>query len=364
MRPGATVRTAEGLDAIENVFVVVTPLQFINALEAKAVQGTEGNLLVYLDSRSYGAQFAALIDPSQWDGVVRLNDVRGDRSRPSRWVRYMELMRSRRELEQLVDRLGRVDGVFLGNFSDIFARHLAATLPHQTLFLLDDGMATVAYAQVRAATHGERRPPRRLRRRWRDRILGFKRREPASVTFFTTFDLDVGRHDIVVLNAYDHLRTSLPSSTLTSETWFLGQPLVEDNQMSEAMYVRYIDAIKRDCGGGAFVYSPHARESRERIARLCDRLGVVVRPNRLPIEAELSRTGQLPRVLASFCSSALDTCRIIFRDTALRIRSYELAEADLMAGHHAFYRPVYDFLRSRQSDTFHVVTLAREELAA
>ena len=348
----------------ENVFVVVTPLQLLNALEAKAVHATERNLLVFLNSRPYASQLAALLDPADWDRVVRLQDPRGGDVRASRWVRYLELMRVRRRLDALVRRIGRVDGVFLGNFSDIAARHLAATLPHTTLHLLDDGMATVAYANSRAETHGERRPHRRLRRTWRDRLMGFKRHEPMSVTFFTTFDLDVGRHDLVISNTYDHLRASLPPITIASETWFLGQPLVEDDLMNEATYVRYIDAIRRDCGGGAFVYSPHARESRDRIARMRERLGVEVRESRLPIEAELSRSGGLPRVLASFCSSALDTCRIIFRDETMLIRSYELAAEDLAEGHQAVYLPMYEFLRSRQSDTFRVVALGREELVA
>ena len=341
---------------VENVFFVATPLQLINALEARTALNVRRAALVVVASRTRRPQVEALTDRRDWDEVFTVPELHDVTEVSPRLQLYRSLIRARRQIDILARRLGKVDGLFLGNYGSPIGRHFASALEHQHLVLLDDGIATVAYAKARMhASTGRSRAPT-LRRRLRDLAMGFRRHEPEAVSFFTSYELAAGPDDTIIRNTYARLRSVAKSHGVVPETVFLGQPLVEDRLVAEDTYVRYVFAAFQACGQQRCIYAPHPRESVERLERMRQILGCEIRSSDLPIEIEFARSGQLPSILASFWTSALDNCRILFGDSDMAIKAFVIATSDLLSGHEDSYE-IYVYLQRLQTAGFEVLEI-------
>ena len=357
--PGRYCWTRNARSAIswaENVFFVDTPLQLINALEARTALDVRRAALVVVANRTRRPQVEALTDPREWDEVFTVTGLHDVTGFSPRLMFYRRLMRARRQLDILARRLGKVDSLFLGNYGSPIGRHFASSLEHRHLVLLDDGMATVVYAKARMNASSARSRAPALRRRLRDFALGFRHHEPEAVTFFTSYELAAGPDDTIIRNTYGRLRSATKPDGVVPETLFLGQPLVEDRLVEEATYFRYVFAAFQACGHQRCVYAPHPRESVERLERMQQILGCEIRSSELPIEIEFARSGQLPSVLASFWTSALDSCRILFGSTDMAIKAFVIATSDLLSGHDDSYE-MYAYLRRQQTAGFEVLEI-------
>jgi len=355
MQANATVRTKARSNSTRspwNVFYVDTPLQLLNALEAKLALGLENTALVVVTWLPRRAQLEALIEKRDWDEVYTVTDLAGMTERSPRLRLYKALHAARRQVDDIVRNLGEADTLLLGNHGSPIGQHIASSLRYRRLVILDDGMATLALAEHRARTVSGSQAPHRLRRRLRNMALGLRSHDADNVTFFTSYDVAVAPRDHVIRNEYDRIRSLTVSAQLVPETLFLGQPLVEDNQVDEDVYLRYVRAAQHDGGGDELVYAPHPRESLERVHRLQRLLGFELRINTLPVEIELARSGRLPTTLASFCSSAIDNCRILFGGTNMKIMAYVIADEELLAGRNGALSHMYDYLRRHEGPGF------------
>lgn len=340
--------------AFANVFFVATPLQLINALEARAALTAHRAALVVATVHTRRPQVEALTDKRDWDEVFTIPALHDVSEASPRLRFYSGLIRARRQLDSLARRLGAVDCLYLGNYGSPLGRHFASVLEHRHLVLLDDGISTVTHARARMNASSARSHVPTLRRRLRDLALGFRRHEPEAVSFFTSYELMAGPRDTIIQNTYARLRSGMTSQGIVPETLFLGQPLVEDGIVGEETYGRYVAAAFQTCGQNRRVYAPHPRESAERLTRLCRDVGCEVRSYDLPIEVEFARWGRLPSILASFWTSALDNCRIMFGTTEMAIKAFVIADGDLLSRQDDC-RQMYRYLRDRQSAGFAVL---------
>jgi len=71
------------------------------------------------------------------------------------------------------------------------------------------------------------------------------------------------------------------------------------------------------------VYVSHRRESEINLREISQKLGVKVVKFDYPLEYQLSMAGSRPQIMASFISSALDSCSLIFGDT-MKIIAFKL----------------------------------------
>jgi hypothetical protein len=342
---------------IRNVYFVLTPLQLLNALEARAALDTSGDALVIVTAGHARQHIDALVEPEAWDEVYGFDVLAPDGTRGQRLGRLRRTYQVRRALDGLARSWGAVEGLFLGNYGNALARHVAATLDHRTLYLLDDGTDTIKIAEQRA---GRGTPDLSWDRAWRvalrDRALGLRTHEAERLVFFTTYDLPNGHRDSVIRNTYARLRERAARPALDDEVLFLGQPLVEDRLMRAEWYTAYVAAARAASGDRDFVYAPHKRESPERVDDLADRLGMQVRRADLPVEVEFARSGRLPSVLASFFCSALDNCRLMYGDAGMEIVAFRI-EGDHLLLNRRFVASVYEYLAERQGPGFRVAPL-------
>lgn len=349
-----------------DVFVIDAPHQLLNAMEARDVFGGDAELIIiaaYYPLESFGL----LIDGADWAAVhaIETKDDLGVTSPLWKWAqrrfpggfRFAAEYRRRRRLDGLAKRYAGVKRIVLGNYTRMFL-HFANLLPEATVVLLDDGTSTLMTNSSRVGGSDRDDSDRAgtalaVRAALRSGVLGLKVSEPPQVTFFTSYELEVRPGDSVIRNPYSRLRALAAESELVEVVYFLGQPLSEDRWMLESEYLRYLAGVKEHLAAATLYYVPHKREAMEKVERIRGELGLDVVRFDVPIEYALVRSPTRPKAIASFHSSALDNCRLLFGDL-LEIFAFYIRSEHLLREHGSVER-FYDYYRTAGADAIQVI---------
>jgi hypothetical protein len=285
-------------------FLVKSPLQFLNAIEAKDRYGmsdAECRLVLFRPDGGTAAasQFDALVERFPWAQTIRCEQP-----------------------GQEIDR-GLPGRVFLGDYREPRMRGLARRMSSDPPVVLDDGNATLLIARRREqwfwrwtdrratrltdGAHARRYPvPQILRDMTRPANREFSRLE-----FFSIYPIRAGRRDVVVRNDLRVLRGMTPAAPRPRPV-FVGSSLVESGVMSDDEYTRCVaDAASRRPG---LLYIAHRREENSKLRRLSSTLPLEVLRPTFPIEVELIDLAILPAPLVVVLSTAADTIPMVFPD--------------------------------------------------
>jgi len=311
-----------------DVFFVGSPLEYVNALEARARFGVPRKeaLLVVLQTYELGReggdlQLLAAIEREQWADVRIF--VR-PRSSP------LEALRVQRAIARLAEALGPVERVFFGGYLSTVRRDFVNRLACRERILLDEGSSTLEVVDLRRRRGGDPRFrasgerlnfPRRRDRLLRGgllrhrlmRLLGVRDEHPGELTYFSVYDLDPPGSDRVVANDYRHLRARVEERPVSQDVLVLGGPLWEERiAVSLDVNLRVLEGIRRHYPGARLLYKPHRHESPAKVARVRDELGYELLHSDLPVELWLLRCSERPRALVGIYTSALATCARLF----------------------------------------------------
>lgn len=350
-----------------NVFMIETSHQLLNAIEAKHRLGLQDCRLVIMVHQAYprGA-YEVLVDREEWTAVHYVKRVEEPVDPSSFWFRFsgsdrmrgyfatLQLRKLRQQLDALARSMGEAERIFLGNYWVEYMRHFANVLPHERVWLLDDGTATLLINDRRR----QGRPLdkldsfQRMKVRLIDRAIGMRTCQERGVTFFTIYELESRAEDQVFSHDYAYLRSVAEGGEASDEVFFLGQTLIDEG-LSRGDYMDYLKKVLDYFAGEKLVYVAHKGEPADKVAYIENELGVPVRRFGVPIEYQLTVRRSKPKLLASFCSSALENCRVIFGDE-LQIRSFYIdparckSDTGLIGG-------IYDYYRSKAGPAFKVV---------
>lgn len=316
------------------VFLVKSPLQFLNALEARHAYGLAADecLLVLMADRKSRSQLSALVENenSGWLGVQWLAQApllmtpeqKGDGARPRSLFRNDIF--SILKLRSLATASGDIDYVFVGDAGNPLMRHFVNCARTKEVVLLDDGVATIKYARWRlSGTWGEGiRRSKTINLFFKRMLLGLRDSLPANMTFFSVYDFDVLDRDRLVPNRFSYLRGKSADLALTDDVFFLGGPLVEAGILQEDEYFWHLQRVQESLNSVSVRYVAHRRESYERVQRIERTFGWQSVLFDYPIEYQLACVGPRTRLLASFVSSALENCQTVFGDD-LKIVSFQ-----------------------------------------
>jgi hypothetical protein len=348
-----------------DVFFVETPLQMLNAIEAKHALGLSDTRVVILLSDIYSkASFRPFLSDEQWGGTEYVES----RILPSRAVGWLcgrvpQRIRSyyetiglrglRERLDRQAEAVGAADALLIGNYYLPHMRHFANVLPHRELILIDDGTATLEIAEERQRhAHGHARVPKFRAEQLVNRVVGWRLEHQPRATFFTIYETAVGPLDRKIQHAYSYLRAKAADFECSGEVLFLGQTIYYEG-ITEDAYMQQLRRVRQHFAGEKLVYAPHKGEMPERVNRIREEFGWEIRRYDVPIEYQLAMRGPLPKVLASFYSSALENCRLIF-GPRLRIESVYL-EPRLFVRAADFVQSVYEYYQSKTTEQFRVV---------
>ena len=150
---------------------------------------------------------------------------------------------------------------------------------------------------------------------WGKKLLqGVKAKEKEEVTFFTIYNIVPSIKDKVILNDYRFIKSNVKSLDVTDNIYFVGSPISESSIVSEQSYLDHLARVKKHYSGRKVLYIVHRRESKKKLERIKKELEMEFVLFDYPLEYQLAFIGPRPELMASFISSALDSCRLIFGD--------------------------------------------------
>ena len=355
----------------KSIFLVKTPLQLLNAIEAKYYYNLniDDCVLIVMGDRKNLPQLLKLADAvDEWGKVLVLNNVNlffGSPFKESNSFLSKLIIKSKifnksiynvRRLNNVSHYLGEVKYIFLGYPRYVYMKHFANITPHEKIIALDDGNVTIELANERNKSlviANNQSIKQKLKMHGKKMIQRVSDKDLSELTFFTIYDISPGEHDNVEENKFTHLRSNVDLLPVSNEVYFLGGPVSEVGIISQESYLSYLKKVKAYFSSMEIVYIAHRRELPVNLDRIKNELGFKVVLFEYPIEYQLAYIGPVPKVLASFFSSALDSCRVIFSDR-LKIKSFML---DLTGSPmQAQIEPIYDNFQSNEDDNFKVIT--------
>jgi hypothetical protein len=381
---GAMSQAADSGHGAIDLFVVETPLQLLNAVEAKQFFRSQRSMLLIIVREAFPrAHFERILDSllsADWSEVrfvrmkARFRKISGS-PRPGSLGsklsdKYGEIhqLLNRKRLESVLRSIPAGARIFLGNYLDTSKshfRHIANFLNASRVVLLDDGTDAIVVNEQRIARGKADNSQAsskvglhvpwyaRLKARVRHRHVDWDDRHGQSVTFFSAYALATAERDQLIQNEYRFLRSRRPAQRVGEEVYVLGQCLAEDGYVVLSQYVADIADLCRVFAGSPIVYVPHPRETSETIARVVRATGVEVRRYPVPIECALLSAPELPKIVASLFCSALVNCSVIFGD-CLRSVAYRM-DLDTLLSNRKEVSQVYAKMSLMQSSTFQVL---------
>lgn len=316
---------------IRGLFVASTPLQYLNALEARHAWGLASEasalLLVPKSLAEILQRLEALVVPADW-GLVETIVY------PGFWVprssgglvsqarkEISQCMRARafvRRVARLMARIGPLDLVAIGNFTTRTQRHIVAVAPAREVIVLDDGTSTPEHVLPHRADPNDPRPTRgrfsaRDRYgRWLRRVSGMTWSQPPSATFFTMYGITPPPGDRVVANRYNLHKGRLHACTEAAPVWFVGACHVEVGEAHQAGFFDVMRRVRAYYGALPVAYLPHHYEAADKLQRLVElgftieHLGMAIEPWILAHRAVPGRLGAIASTVVDSLSTLLD----------------------------------------------------------
>lgn len=367
---------------LPNLFVVNTPHQLLNAIEAAhSLQLTNNHLLVMKPTNLAQDRFTPLIDTKDWETVqfqtpyLDVNSWAERKLHPAayRWYcRYLHFKRMR-TLACIAKEFRNVDKLFLGHYfaeEKPFMLHLANTIKHNEVCLLDDGTDTIEINKRRHRLQSKA-PDRlregnafnRIKRSWQAKYWTWQLEDPPSVTFFTVYKLDIRKGDRLLENNYSYVRSMAPSQAIDMQDTviFIGQCMADDYFEAEAL-VAFLSEVGRHFAGKKVMFVAHPRESLAWINRIKEELHWEIWPSSSVIERDLIVRGIRPSAVAGFVSSALISLECLM-DPRVEIVCFHIAQEHwLIWGEYA--AGVYEYLEEKMRDRVAVVPLSLQSVNA
>ncbi len=355
-----------------NLFLLTAPYQILNALEAIHHFKFTDNHLWIIDTGHFNrVQFESVIDPAVWQSV-RFHDFRyklthldfGEKWPATLWERVLELYLLFDQFckRQRADRItssfnGRIDNLILGNYRrdyDRHMRHMANRLHFGHLYLLDVGTDTLRISQDRKHDHlpqdlpdeaASGRTLKRLKLAVKSALFAWDTHGAPALTFFTTYDLTLHGQDRAVHNEYTYLQSVVAGAKISNKVIFVGQPLVDQRYITLENFSLCLSKIKDHFDGQQIVYIPHPRESEEQLHAV-RKLAITIERITAPFEYAVAFSGERPRCIASFFSSAVENCAAIFGGTVM-VKAFRLPAPFLLKQREEVARVYRQFAENR-----------------
>ncbi|MFC1692049.1 hypothetical protein ACFL1R_00925 [Candidatus Latescibacterota bacterium] len=350
-----------------NIFIIVTPLQILNAVEAQQhfelkpeecmlciIQG--GNVINFL-------QLAKVTDINDWGEIVLIpsTDPPLKNSKDNWFVTLSKRIKRFDSIKDIIKSLPEIDHVFLGEYRSELMRHFANSLRCRELYLLDDGNITIRMHEGRGKENDiiTRHVGYSKSKNLVKRLIGLKDQPVKNLNYFTAYDLKPILNEKIVRNEYRYLRSHLKQFTRLDCIYFLGtelQSLFEEPMVKDDIYYRYLKRIKEYFSGQEVIYFPHRAEPIEKQNFIESELNIKVKRLNIPIENYLANTSQLPRYLAGFYSSALYNGSIIF-GSDIHIIAFSIKKEHISQSFRDEITNVYGFYRMSHLEKFDVIDL-------
>jgi hypothetical protein len=362
-----------------NLFFIGTPLQLLNAIEARDFFGFEDNhLVIVLDLHFWPKTdvFKRLIRSREWKSVHYVTLYKTTLKAPPAFIgkfaakklkdtfyKYHQF-RNKCRLQKIARLFPSVDNLVLGNYHLDQSRHFPNLIRYKNFYLVDDG------TDVLYVSHDRQKPPvpagaaqnhnhqgsalARLRSNINE-SLKWNDQQVDNITYFSAYKFAVESRDRIILNDYRYFKSRLAPAVRHESCLFLGQCLVRDGYLDEDTYLRYLEGVRAHFHDEEIIYVPHPRESKTAVDHVRQRLGFVIRKFDLPVEWQLSSDPVRPVIMASFFCSALVSCATIFHEE-FKLKAFYIQPRDIRKWPE-FVEGTYDYFLRQMNPFIEVIRL-------
>ena len=288
---------------LNNLFIVRSPLQIINSLEAIEYFKLKNNVLIiiYNDTDNTNTQMDNLISLYKWKKIIRMNEKK-------KRSKYFEYIAFTYQIKKEV-----FNYLFFSNLGSIH-KLLLANIKRKHTYYLDDGVETITrYNNVFL--------PNKLNeikfRQLRFLFAGLKISIKDDIHFFTYFDLKPFRNSKIIQNNLTHFQKKYLTSTKEDDDiYLLGQPLVSQKFLSEENYFLYLDLILKEFDK-KIIYIPHRSETISKRLYSYESDKFEIRNINMPIELYFLENEIYPLNIVSFMTTAFFTLQKLYNKTNL-----------------------------------------------
>jgi hypothetical protein len=338
-----------------NLFLITSPLQYINAVEAKYHFGFDAQecvLCICESTMKNRMQLLNIINAGDWCAVHFIPQAL---NKYYFWLPY-------KILDSILKEIGKIYNIFIGEYRSEFMRYYAVFTKSEKIFLLDDGNVTIEMNKQRAASNGE--APSYERRSILHasalRLIGVKSQHIETLNYFTVYNVKPKLGESVVKNSFNFVKSKISAgvTTVDERIYFLGTeldfafpvPIVKnENYMKLMVQVReYFNDFK-------IVYFPHRREPDEKLSILENELNFQVQRIDVPIEIHLVKNAIYPKILAGFYSTAFDNLKIIFPNIDSVV--FPIDRDKIHPDYREYIQNIYDYYEENYKKNFCVVKL-------
>lgn len=281
-----------------NLFIIFTPFQLFNALEAKnRFHSHEHNILLFINkgNAKNKAQIDYILSQNTFSEIHELN-----------YISQSDKLFNIKKINQLLARFKPVQSVYVALFRNI-AAHCINTLQPEKVVILDDGNRT-----LRVVSDFFSARQKNESKRFIDALFG-KKTDLSFIyraCFFSIYPQIAQQVPDFIHNDYrctQALNQHLPTQ---AQSFIIGSKLIGDT-LSQADFEKIVTAICQH-DDREKIYLPHRHEDIEYLENLGQRLGfkVLVLPSIL--EYSLAGLGYRPEMLYSIRSTAADTLHRLY----------------------------------------------------
>lgn len=320
-----------------DLYIMASPLQALNAIEARAVFPAANAIAVLIQSVSNtsNTQTRSIVESENWK-EIRTVTIRAGRFRKS-YDNVAEVLASLSGVA-----IGRM---FIGFYGDIFL-HFAHSLAHNEFYLLDDGVATISLNDSRTRNTNSVLPVpawKHLARRCMLRVADGMLTGPIeTLRYFTIYDrLTENNRNVIQTHSMARLRSCRAMTSQNEEVWLLGLGS-ERIFKNQELYVSVIERIVRSWSPRPVRYLPHRYESPGQVELIRRRTGAEVLQTGMPVELYLVQSRIVPAAVCSLISSALYTVGVLFPDI-IRIVSYRMDFRQIRKRYHGQFGLIYHY---------------------
>lgn len=283
---------------LKNLFIIGTPIQLINAIEALKHFKLENNILVIVH-RSLEAnrvQMDALKDSYQWEEIIDI-----EYSRHSSMLKYVNLVKYLKKYT--------FKYVFISKL-EVVPKAVIPNIKKEKVFLLDDGALTITIYEEQIKFN---KINKYNFKELRFLFFGLKIKIKDKINLFSYYELAPVNGIEVVKNELNFLKeTHLKNAKKDDGTiYFIGQPIYD--LIGVDTYIENLEKFIKS-SNKKIIYIPHRGETKDFLRLLFSLKNplLTVQEIGMPIELYFLQNNIYPLRAISYYSTALTTLDIIY----------------------------------------------------
>jgi hypothetical protein len=341
-----------------NYYFVRTPLQYLNALEAKnnaLFKAKEHHLILLSDFHRTISQLEEIVEKHHWISV-NYPWKAFSKSKNNPFFNAINVFKRKLRLDTILSKIKATDAVFWGNIHANWFFYLCKKTA-STIYILDDGFVTintlkkVDLKEIKATLLSSK--VGKIERF----ILKINYEiDWDKLYFFTNFNTDSNVQKTII-HDYSFLSQQFKLTNLTKSIYFIGQPLIFQRMMKKEVYISLVESIFKyyKAKGLNCFYVPHRSTTIDYIPNHWQ-----TKTFNKPIESILfDEEIEKPQLFASFYSSALYNIAMMDKNSLFKFDYWQFDKKDLL---NVPIEKINEALRFVQSQARENVTIRHKSL--